>query len=443
MKLLTLGLAVILSLVLMAVICPSVQASEEEGSVDLTATVPLTISDVSASSIGYHSATISWKTDGDATSQVFYDIVSHDDVTSYAYKTTEDLSLVSVHSVRLTGLSSGRTYHYRVRSAIPDTDFIAISEKDCTFSTSKPAAGDGGGAAPHYYIDTNLFGVEERYRTSLSGELQETIEATSEDGNLTIILPQGNVALGKDGKRLKGLEAAVDESPPDPPEDANIIGLAYDFGPDGATFDPPMVLTWHYDPDTLPEGVAEKDLVLAYYDEDAGKWVELTCTVDPVTHIITAAVSHFTTFAIIAPVLASVPPPAPAPAAFSLSNLTVQPAEVQPKETVIITVAVANTGGMEGSYTVVLKLSGVKEADKSVTIAAGSTQTVSFSVTKAEAGSYSVAVDGLSGSFTVLTPQEMPPVKTPVNWPLVGGIIGAVIVVTLVVFYFVRKRAKT
>ena len=111
-----------------------------------------------------------------------------------------------------------------------------------------------------------------------------------------------------------------------------------------------------------------------------------------------------------APTPALTPTPAPAPAAFSLSNLTIQPAEVQPKETVTITVSVANTGGTKGSYTVVLKLNGEKEAEKSVTIAAGSSEIVTFSVTREEASSYSVTVDGLSASFTVVAPA--PTVET-------------------------------
>ncbi|GAI96018.1 unnamed protein product, partial [marine sediment metagenome] len=124
MKLAKIGLTIILSLVLMALISPALQASAESDDVDLEATVPLTISDVSASSIGYYGATISWNTNGDATSQVFYDTTWHNTTAEYAYDTTEDTDLVTEHSVPLTGLSSGTTYHYRVRSAIPDTEFI-------------------------------------------------------------------------------------------------------------------------------------------------------------------------------------------------------------------------------------------------------------------------------------------------------------------------------
>ncbi|GAH52197.1 unnamed protein product, partial [marine sediment metagenome] len=304
------------SLVLMVSVCLPVQASEESGEVDISATVPLTISAVSAPSIGNYGATISWKTNGDATSQVFYDTVYHEDIDDYAHRTDEDTELVTQHSVRLTELSSGRTYHYRVRSAI-GTEFEDISEEDDTFKTSSPAPAPSG--PPTYYIDTDLFTIGKSYRISRTGEILKTIEATSEDGMLTMTIPEGTITLDKDGKRLASLETAVDESPPDPPEDAHIIGLAYDFGPDGATFDPPLTMEYTYDPDALPD-VA--DLFLAYYDEEAGEWVELPCTVDPVNHTITASVAHFTTFAIIGWV-PPVPPPPPVPARFTIRSLGV------------------------------------------------------------------------------------------------------------------------
>ena len=129
----------------------------------------------------------------------------------------------------------------------------------------------------------------------------------------------------------------------------------------------------------------------------------------------------------------------PAPAAFSVSSLSIQPAEVQPKEPVAISVSIANTGGELGSYTVVLKIDGVKEAEETVTIAAGEGQDVSFSVTREEAGSYSVVVDGLSVSFTVV-PVVVPPAPPGINWPLIGGIIGGVIVVGLIIFFLKFRR---
>ena len=131
------------------------------------------------------------------------------------------------------------------------------------------------------------------------------------------------------------------------------------------------------------------------------------------------------------------PSPTITPAEFSVSNLGIQPAEVQPNETVTITVTVANTGGSEGSYTVVLKINGVEEAEKGVTVAAGSSQDVTFSVTREEPGSYSVTVAGLSGSFTVVGPSPTPSI----NWAIVAGIIAAVVAVGLLTFFLIRRRA--
>ena len=270
------------------------------------------------------------------------------------------------------------------------------SSKDLSVTITAPP-GRGPGPAPRYYVDTNLFGIEASFRISDEGEILETIEATSADGMLTLTIPEGTIALDEDGNPLEGLEAAVDESPPDPPEGSYIIELAYDFGPDGATFDPAITLEYTYDPAEIPEDVAEEDLVLAYYDEETGEWVELDCVVDTENNTITADVEHFTTFAIIGAVT-------PPPAVFTVSSLSISPATVNIGETVTISLVVTNTGGKSGSYIVTLDINGVKEADETVTVAAGDSQEVSFSVTKEDAGIYSVAVAELTGSFTVVAP---------------------------------------
>ncbi|GAI13004.1 unnamed protein product, partial [marine sediment metagenome] len=161
----------------------------------------------------------------------------------------------------------------------------------------------------------------------------------------------------------------------------------------GATFDPPITFTWRYDHYILPTGIAEKDLVLAYHDGEA--WIELECIVDTKNNIITASVSHFTTFAIIGTI-----PPVPAPAMFSISNLTITPREVASNEPVTITASISNTGETEGSYNIVLRVNGVKEVEKSITLAAGRSQVVSFNVAKEDAGIYTVTVNRLAGIFT-------------------------------------------
>jgi hypothetical protein len=69
------------------------------------------ISGVTATSITATGATITWTTDIASDSQVQYGTT-----TAYGSMSALDSTLVTSHSVNLTGLTAGRTYHYRVIS---------------------------------------------------------------------------------------------------------------------------------------------------------------------------------------------------------------------------------------------------------------------------------------------------------------------------------------
>lgn len=179
----------------------------------------------------------------------------------------------------------------------------------------------GGGTLPT--IKPDLFGIPATIRLTSNGLTAERITASSDDGLLTIDILCLTEILDVDGDPQTTLTVEIDASPPSPPEDTNIIGLVYDFGPDGTTFSPPMEMVWEYDPGALVEGTVEGNLVIAYYN--GNEWVTLEGVVDEDAHTITALVDHFTEFAIIAedivaeepvpvpPVITPVPVPAPAP----------------------------------------------------------------------------------------------------------------------------------
>ncbi|HVW82646.1 MAG TPA: fibronectin type III domain-containing protein [Candidatus Paceibacterota bacterium] len=69
------------------------------------------VSDVAATDIGTGGATITWNTDQAASSQVFYGTTAN-----YGSSTPLDSGLVTSHSVDLSGLAAGTTYHYMVES---------------------------------------------------------------------------------------------------------------------------------------------------------------------------------------------------------------------------------------------------------------------------------------------------------------------------------------
>lgn len=130
---------------------------------------------------------------------------------------------------------------------------------------------------------------------------------------------------------------------------------------------------------------------------------------------------------------------------------------------------------MEGTYNLTLKINGVNEETRDITVAAGTSKSVSFTLSRQQSGIYEVDVNGLEGSFNVITlapapvpaptpapkpviPSEPKPVPTPAptpttpapvlpptpepptNWWLIGGVIIACAVIGLVVWQLVSRR---
>lgn len=99
------------------------------------------------------------------------------------------------------------------------------------------------------------------------------------------------------------------------------------------------------------------------------------------------------------------------PSAFKVISLTISPPNVNRGEAVSITANVKNTSATEGSYRAGLAINKNPESSKTLTIPAGDTQAVSFTVSRTQAGTYEVSVGDVISIFTVvdqanLTPQQ-------------------------------------
>jgi len=181
--------------------------------------------------------------------------------------------------------------------------------------------------------------------------------------------------------------------PPPVPATSGIVGDAYEFSPAGANFNPPVTLTFTYDPAKVPEGIPQDNLGTAYQDTTTNEWVAIPSGIDPVNHTITAQVSHFTVFAII-----GFRPPV---ADFKCSPLTISPDEVNAGEAVNIIMSVSNIGGAAGNYKLTLSIDGVVEATEEITLEPGATEAVPFRVAKETAGTHTVDINNITGSFVV------------------------------------------
>jgi hypothetical protein len=334
-------------------------------------------------------------------------------------------------------------------------------------ATPTGGGGGGGGVSPGY---TNIT----EYITS-TGRFTKEVIAKSFDGKVELSIPKDTIGLNRVGQPLYYVSIKEQPSPPDPPEDCQIMGLVYDFGPTGTTFNPPASLTYIYNTDDLPEGVNEENLVIAHWDTDAGEWIILEgCVVDTVNHTVTAPISRFSQYAFLAYTK---------PAAFNVSDLTITPVEVSIGNEVTISVLVANTGDLTGSYEVGFEMDDTVVQSKEIVLYGGVSQTVTFTTVKDVAGTYAVNVDGRSGTFIVTqpappAPSPAPPVKLPApppapvkppapppeppaspapalspapvlpsatNWGLIVGIIfGCIVVAGLLVYFLVwRKRGAS
>ncbi len=265
-----------------------------------------------------------------------------------------------------------------------------------TAATTTTGLGGGGGGGGGPAGITSLIDV-----ITNQGRITVDTIARSADGLVRLSINKGVIALNRYGQPVSSIRISEFEDPPAPPEDASIIGLCYDFNPVGATFDPPLTLTWKYDPDNLPEGVAEEDLVVACYDEAAGKWVELESVVDTEANKITVFLSHFTKFAVIgtarpapAPSSTSTPVPTstPAPTSTPLPTPTLSPAP-EPTPTPVTT---------------------------PTTPAPASTPALTPTPT------------ATPSPAPTPTPAPVPTTKT-INWVLIAGIAGVIVIIGLVV----------
>jgi len=300
-------------------------------------------------------------------------------------------------------------------------------------TVTRPAGGGGGGggggAPPKPKVKMDILDTLTSASMTEEGMLKEALEITSGDGTVSLCFPEGTQMLDSEGNPLKEIKVDPISDLPEPPTKAHIIGVACDFEPDGAIFEPPIELIVTYDPEALPEGVNEEDLVIALYDAESGEWVLLPSQVDPDTHTITASISHFTVFGVIGR----------EEAAFDFANLSISPNMVDSEESVTMTIDVANVGGLGGSCAITLLIDGAEEATQKLTLAPGASDTVTFTVAREDAGTYSVEMDGLTGEFTVKA--------HPFPWALVGSVIGgvlgllAVTAITVYLVFFRRRRA--
>ncbi|MDD1683730.1 MAG: PKD domain-containing protein [Methanoregula sp.] len=161
-------------------------------------------------------------------------------------------------------------------------------------------------------------GASAKIYTNANGVVTQATRLQSTDGHALLTIGEGIVAKDSGGKPLSiiTIRAIPSSSLPAVPAGSvfTFAGMAYDVGPDGATFSPPASLSF-----SLPQAQWGQDYSVKSFDQKSGTWQDVPTSFDAATGMVTAHFSHLCVFALFtephtSPVTtpAATPPPVPA-----------------------------------------------------------------------------------------------------------------------------------
>ena len=108
-----------------------------------------------------------------------------------------------------------------------------------------------------------------------SGDFEASATVASSDGNATVTIPAGTIGMTSAGIPLSTITVTPQATSPAPPTGSNTVGVCCDFGPNGATFSPPITMKFNYSPANIPAGVPATSLVVAFYNTTTSQWVTI------------------------------------------------------------------------------------------------------------------------------------------------------------------------
>jgi hypothetical protein len=324
---------------------------------------------------------------------------------SFEYRLAASLTWLSTTSQLLSGtgnftatavsLTYGSMYYYRAKvdrgaNGVLYGDQISFTTGAAPIQPPSGGGGGGGGApAPPGYTNISPY-------TNSEGVFNLAATIKSEDGKAWLTIAKGTLAKTASGVALKQIGLLKVTNPPAAPTDWQTIGAVYDVLPEGATFDPSITLSFSYDPSSLPLGLTESSLTLMYWNPSSNEWTLVdSSSLDAAADTISAPLIHLSRYAILVRTKTAV---------FSVTDLGINPVEVDPGNLVNITMTVTNSGDLEASYTAKLSVNSKIVESKDVVISGNTSTSVTFAVTGSTPGEHTVRVGGLSGSFTVRKP---------------------------------------
>jgi hypothetical protein len=234
---------------------------------------------------------------------------------SYTWSVSEGSLPTGLNLNSSTGTISGRP----LRSGefvltIQVTDGPSVVTKEYNIDIASSSSGPSGSSDTDEYLSygTDIPMAHSYYKLNSSGLIsdsdimldetgliQKGVLLSTLDGKLSIKIENGTRLLNLDGSSMLNISATLLSTPPAAPIGQSLI-FGYTFGPDGANFNPDLTLTLKYDLASLPAGVSEKDLYIAYFD--GIRWQKIDSDIDTNTKTLTTQLTHLSSYAILAKV---------------------------------------------------------------------------------------------------------------------------------------------
>ena len=138
------------------------------------------------------------------------------------------------------------------------------------------------------------------------GVVSQETTLQSTDGLAAVIIREGFVVKDSAGKPLAyiTIKAIPKDSLPALPAGSAYAfdGMAYELQPDGATFSPPIAISF-----TIRQARWEHEYVIKTFDSTSGTWQDVPATYNPDTGVVSAEMSHFCYIALFTKAVAPTP----------------------------------------------------------------------------------------------------------------------------------------
>jgi len=123
----------------------------------------------------------------------------------------------------------------------------------------------------------------------------------------------------------------------------------------------------------------------------------------------------------------------------SVAFVSVNPQQAVANQPVTISTNVVNTGDQGGNMTVALKVNGVVEQTRMVSVGPQASQPIKFTVARSQPGTYAIDIGGQTGSFII--PGSQSNQAAPMNTGMIILLVIAVLAVAVVMALLLSRRS--